>query len=560
MKKNDMVKVTIEDIGVNGEGIGKVDGYTLFIKDAVIGDVVEAKVTKAKKNYGYARLVNIADESEFRVTPRCDVARQCGGCQIQAMSYARQLEYKNEKVRNNLIRLGGVTEELLDEVMEPVCGMEEPYRYRNKAQFPVGTDREGNIITGFYAGRTHQIIPHMDCAIGRAENKEILNIIISFMKEFGLSPYDETSHKGLVRHILIRTGYRTGEIMVCLVINGNGVPHGDILAERLAEIPGMTSVTYSVNREKTNVIMGREAGLLWGQAYITDYIGDIKYQISPLSFYQINPVQTERLYETALEYAGLHGDETVWDLYCGIGTISLFLAQKAKHVYGVEIVPQAIEDAKKNAQINGIENARFYVGKAEDVLPEKYENDGIHADIIVVDPPRKGCEESVLHTMVKMRPERIVYVSCDSATLARDVKYLRGSGYEVKRVKAVDMFPHTGHVETVVMLSHKKPDSVINVKIEFGEGEGKVPLDNIAKRAEAYKPKERVTYKMIKEYIETKYGFKVHTAYIAEVKRDLGLPMYDAPNAVEELKQPRKHPIAEKVEAIKEALRYYEVI
>lgn len=455
MKKNDMVKVTIEDIGVNGEGIGKVDGYTLFIKDAVIGDVVEAKVTKAKKNYGYARLVNIADESEFRVTPRCDVARQCGGCQIQAMSYARQLEYKNEKVRNNLIRLGGVPQELLDEVMEPVCGMEEPYRYRNKAQFPVGTDREGNIITGFYAGRTHQIIPHMDCAIGRAENKEILNIIISFMKEFGLSPYDETSHKGLIRHILIRTGYRTGEIMVCIVINGNGIPHGDTLAERLAEIPGMTSVTYSVNREKTNVIMGREAGLLWGQAYITDYIGDIKYQISPLSFYQVNPVQTERLYETALEYAGLHGDETVWDLYCGIGTISLFLAQKAKHVYGVEIVPQAIEDAKKNAQINGIENARFYVGKAEDVLPEKYENDGIHADIIVVDPPRKGCEESVLHTMVKMQPERIVYVSCDSATLARDVKYLRGSGYEVKRVKAVDMFPHTGHIECVVKLQKR---------------------------------------------------------------------------------------------------------
>ena len=560
MKKNDMVKVTIEDIGVNGEGIGKVDGYTLFIKDAVIGDVVEAKVTKAKKNYGYARLVNIADESEFRVTPRCDVARQCGGCQIQEMSYARQLEYKNEKVRNNLIRLGGVTEELLDEVMEPVCGMEEPYRYRNKAQFPVGTDREGNIITGFYAGRTHQIIPHMDCAIGRAENKEILNIIISFMKEFGLSPYDETSHKGLVRHILIRTGYRTGEIMVCVVINGNGIPHGDTLAERLAELPGMTSVTYSVNREKTNVIMGREAGLLWGQAYITDYIGDIKYQISPLSFYQINPVQTERLYETALEYAGLHGDETVWDLYCGIGTISLFLAQKAKYVYGVEIVPQAIEDAKKNAQINGIENARFYVGKAEDVLPEKYENDGIHADIIVVDPPRKGCEESVLHTMVKMQPERIVYVSCDSATLARDVKYLRGSGYEVKRVKGVDMFPHTGHVETVVMLSHKKPDSVINVKVGFGESEGKVPLDNIAKRAEVYKPKERVTYKMIKEYIEAKYGFKVHTAYIAEVKRDLGLPMYDAPNAVEELKQPRKHPTAEKMEAIKDALKHFEII
>ena len=301
--------------------------------------------------------------------------------------------------------------------------------------------------------------------------------------------------------------------------------------------------------------------------YITDYIGNVKYQISPLSFYQVNPVQTKKLYELALDYADLTGEETVWDLYCGIGTISLFLAQKAKQVYGVEIVPQAIDDAKNNAKINGIKNAEFYVGKAEEVLPDYYKEyakthngEKAHADVIVVDPPRKGCEESLLRRrLLTCSRSVIVYVSCDSATLARDVKFLREKGYELAKVRAVDQFPHTVHVETVVLLSHKKPDGHINVKVEFGEGEGKVPLDNIAKRAESYKPKERVTYKMIKEYIEAKYGFKVHTAYIAEVKRDLGLPMYDAPNAVEELKQPRKHPTAEKVEAIKDALKYFGV-
>ena len=345
------------------------------------------------------------------------------------------------------------------------------------------------------------------------------------------------------------------------------IPHCEKLVELLQKIEGMTSITISVNQKNTNVIMGDSYEVLWGQAFITDYIGEIKYQISPLSFFQVNPVQTEKLYGLALEYADLKGDETVWDLYCGIGTISLFLAQNAKQVYGVEIIPQAIEDARKNAQINGIENAKFYVGKAEEVLPGYYADyakahpgEQAHADVIVVDPPRKGCEESLLETMVQMQPERIVYVSCDSATLARDLKYLCGNGYELVKVRAVDQFSQTVHVETVVLLSHKKPDGHINVKVEFGEGEGKVPLDNIAKRAEEYKPKERVTYKMIKEYIEAKYGFKVHTAYIAEVKRDLGLPMYDAPNAVEELKQPRKHPTAEKVEAIKDALKHFEVI
>ena len=461
MKKNDVTIVTIEDMSVGGEGIGKVDGYTLFVKDAVIGDVAEVKVMKAKKHYGYARLMKVVKPSADRVEPVCPVARQCGGCQIQALSYEKQLAFKHNKVRNNLIRLGGVSESLLDEIMEPAAGMKEPFRYRNKAQFPIGRDRDGKLTAGFYAGRTHQIIPvpDRDCVLGVPENQTILDAVLDFMKAEHIEPYDEENHSGLVRHVLIRYGFRTKEIMVCLVINGKKLPHSDKLVDRLTKIPGMTSITYSINREKTNVIMGQEIGLLWGQRYITDYIGNVKFQISPLSFYQVNPVQTEVLYGTALEYAGLTGHETVWDLYCGIGTISLFLAQKAEKVYGVEIVPQAIEDAKHNAEINGFTNAEFFVGKAEEVLPGYYADyakahpgEHAHADVIVVDPPRKGCETSVLDTMVQMRPDRIVYVSCDSATLARDVKYLCEHGYGLKRVKATDMFPMSVHVESVALL------------------------------------------------------------------------------------------------------------
>ena len=463
MQKNDLVTVAIEDIGVGGEGIGKVDGYTLFMKDAIIGDVVEAKIVKAKKNYGYARLMNIVTPSENRVEkPACPMARRCGGCQIQEMKYGAQLLFKEGKVRGNLERIGEVPTELLDKVMQPIVGMEEPFHYRNKAQFPIGTDKEGHIITGFYAGRTHSIIPNTDCALGVAVNQKILEIILHFMENNHISAYDEEKHKGLVRHVLIRYGFKTDEIMVCLVINGEKLPHAEKLVDKLCEISGMTSITISVNKAKTNVIMGNEIKLLWGQTYITDYIGNVKYQISPLSFYQVNPVQTEKLYGLVLDYADLNGNETVWDLYCGIGTISLFLAQNAKQVYGVEIVPQAIDDARNNAKINDITNAEFYVGKAEEVLPEYYreyqESHGgetTHADVIVVDPPRKGCEESLLQTIVDMQPEKVVYVSCDSATLARDVKFLRESGYELKKITPVDQFPNTVHIETCVLLQRR---------------------------------------------------------------------------------------------------------
>ncbi len=545
--KNDMVRVTIEDIGTEGEGIGKIDGFTLFVKDAIVGDEVDARILKAKKNYAYARLEKVIKPSPFRVEPKCAYHRQCGGCQIQALSYEKQLEFKQSKVRNNLLRIGGFAPEVLDECMEPILGMDEPYYYRNKAQYPVGTNKEGKPITGFYAGRTHSIIANTDCFLGVPQNKEILEIILKYMEEKGVSAYDEESGKGCVRHVLIRTGFTSGEIMVCLVINGRAVksgkqvpagkkdndakgskgqvravgagigtflPEQEVLLERLAAVPGMTSVSASINTERTNVIMGKEIHTLWGEPTISDVIHvrdmsregypltgqELTFKISPLSFYQVNPVQTEKLYSLALEYAGLTGQETVWDLYCGIGTISLFLANKAKQVYGVEIVPQAIEDAKENAKRNGIENARFFVGKAEEVLPEYYEklskclgggyddttdkkssasmsgncvvqNIGthgayeptaslvqanmLHPDVIVVDPPRKGCDQACLDTMLKMQPNRIVYVSCDSATLARDVKILCEGGYELKRVRPVDQFGHTVHVETVCCLHRK---------------------------------------------------------------------------------------------------------
>lgn len=448
-RKNDVITLEIEDCGIDGEGIGKADGFTVFVKDAVIGDTVRAKIMKAKKNYGYARLLEVLKPSPYRVEPKCAYARQCGGCQIQELSYEQQLVFKEAKVRGHLERIGGFKEI----PMEPVIGMEEPYHYRNKAQFPVGKNKEGRIITGFYAGRTHTIIENRECALGVPENKEVLDRVISYMETYGVEPYDEITGKGLVRHILIRYGFFTGEVMVCIIANGKSLPNCEKLVETLREIPGMTSITLNINRSRSNVILGDELHLLWGSPYITDKIGEISYQISPLSFYQVNPRQTGKLYAKVLEYADLHGAETVWDLYCGIGTISLFLAQQAKFVRGVEIVPAAIEDARRNAALNQIQNTEFFVGKAEEVLPREYEKNGVYADVIVVDPPRKGCDGVLLDTILKMQPKRVVYVSCDSATLARDLKYLCGNGYELKKVCVVDQFGNTVHVETVVLMS-----------------------------------------------------------------------------------------------------------
>lgn len=447
-KKNDVYSLTITDINTDGDGVGKLEGFPIFVKDTVIGDVAEVKLIKVKKNYGYGRLIKLIQPSKKRVEPHCSVARQCGGCQLQFYSYSEQLRFKENKVKNHLERIGKVTEYRI----HPIIGMEEPFHYRNKAQFPVGRKKDGKLTIGFYAGRTHSIIEQEDCVIGDKRNQVILPIVLEFMEEYGISPYQEAVHTGLVRHILIRHGYHTGEIMVCIVINGTVLPYAEELAKRLQKVEQISSIMVNSNREKTNVILGKELTTIWGKDTITDYIGEIRFQISPLSFFQINPIQTEKLYKKVLEYSGLNGEEVVWDLYCGIGTISLFLAQRARKVYGVEIVTHAIENARENARINGIENVEFIVGKAEEVLPNWYAQNPEQADVIVVDPPRKGCDEKLLYTIAEMKPKRIVYVSCDSATLARDVRILNEMGYSLEEVTPVDMFPQTVHVETVCLL------------------------------------------------------------------------------------------------------------
>ena len=542
-RKNDLVTLEIEDCGIDGEGIGKADGFTVFVKDAVIGDTVTAKIIKAKKNYGYGRLMEVLKPSPYRVEPKCEFARQCGGCQLQALSYDQQLVFKTNKVKGHLERIGGFT----DIPMEPIIGMDELFHYRNKAQFPVGRNKEGKIVTGFYAGRTHNIIENRDCALGVAENKEVLDRVIAHMEKYGIEPYNEATGKGLVRHVLIRYGHFTKEVMVCLILNGNKLPKEEQLVKSLCEIPGMTSITINVNKKHSNVILGEEIRLLWGQEYITDRIGDISYQISPLSFYQVNPMQTQKLYAKALEYADLHGEETVWDLYCGIGTISLFLAQKAKFVRGVEIVPAAIENAKENAKLNGLENTEFFVGKAEEVLPREYKKNGVYADVIVVDPPRKGCDETLLETMIEMNPERIVYVSCDSATLARDLKYLCERGYELRKVCPVDQFGMTVHVESIVLLSKLHTNKHIEVELQMDE------IDLTAAESKA-------TYEEIKDYVLKQSGLKVSNLYIAQVKQKCGIierANYNQPKS-ENSRQPKCPPGKEA--AIREALEHFRMI
>ena len=545
VKKNDEYIVAIEDMGSEGEGVGKIDGYTVFVKDALPGEEARIKITKAGKNFGYGRLMEVITPSEYRVEPKCPIARKCGGCQIQEMSYEAQLAFKEKKVQNNLERIGKISPSEYE--MCTIIGMDEPYNYRNKAQYPVGLDKEGNIVMGFYAGRTHSIIPCEDCAIGDKINSEILAIVKSHMEEYKIQPYNEETHKGVVRHVLIRRGFTTNQCMVCIIINGSELKGSTKLVERLKNIEGMTSISININKEKTNVIMGKTVIDLYGEGYIEDYIGDVKFRISPLSFYQVNPVQTKELYGKALEFAGLTGEETVWDMYCGVGTISLFLAKAARKVYGVEIVPEAIEDARKNAKINNIENAEFFVGKAEEVVPKMYREYGLGADVVVVDPPRKGCDEKLLETMISMSPEKIVYVSCDSATLARDLEYLKAHGYGVKKVQPVDMFPHSVHVETVVLLSQQKPDDVIEVEIELDE------LDLTSAESKA-------TYKEIQEYVLKEHGLKVSNLYISQVKRKCGIEVgenYNLPKS-EDSRQPQC-PV-EKEKAIKDALEHFGMV
>ena len=649
MEKGQIVELTIEDMSAEGRGIGKIyddeRGFAVFVQDTVVGDRAKVELTKVKKNYAFGRVSEMLALSQDRQESFCPHSGLCGGCVYSQLSYEAQLALKEKQVREKLVRLGGLT----DPVIMPIIGMggedatEVPFRYRNKASMPVSTGglitQKGGIVkpvheprVGFYRPKSHDVVDCEDCLLQSEPAMAAAAALRKFMEEDHITSYDPRWEKGLMRHMIVRTAAGTGEVMVILVINGKAIPNAPKLVEMLDEaiynVPvyedgplagvefNLESVIVNINKSKNleGQILGEECITIAGNPTITEEVGGLSFEISPLSFYQVNREQMVRLYEKALEYASLKGDETVLDLYCGVGTIGLFAAAEMNRrtaelnaaaasgqavenaasgqnaaadlsgttapgqaaadkspgrVIGIESVKGAVLDANRNATINGIVNARYVCGKAEEELPKMVDPKSelkdeslrvMHADVIILDPPRAGCEQPLLEAVVKAAPERIVYVSCDPATLARDIKWLGEHGYEFKEATPCDMFPWTGHVETVVLLSHKKPDSHINVKVEFGEGEGKVPLKAISERAEAYKPKERVTYKMIKEYIEAKYGFKVHTAYIAEVKRDLGLPMYDAPNAVEELKQPRKHPTAEKVEAIKDALKHFEVI
>ena len=471
-KKNDIIEIQIDDLGVDGEGIGKAEGFTFFVKDVVPGDYIRAKVIKVKSKYGYARLEKVLEPSSFRVEPKCRFARNCGGCQLQALSYAKQLEYKQNKVRSNLVRIGGIDKDYLDSITEPIVGMDnDAFHYRNKAQFPFGVDKDNNLICGFYAGRTHSIIANTDCALGVPENEIILNTILEYMKECGITAYDEHTGDGVLRHVLIRKGFHSGQLMVCLVINSTTLKKQDVLIDKLCNISGMTAISISINTKNTNVIMGDNYKTIWGEDTIEDTLLGLRFRISPLSFYQVNPVQVEKLYDIALEYAELDGCEEVWDICCGIGTITLCAAARMKEkysktcieigksvknigfVHGLEIVPQAIEDAKQNAVRNGIDNVDFICAAAEEYLPAN--KDKIKADVIILDPPRKGMEEKALQVIADTNPKKIVYVSCDSATLARDIKYLEGHGYKLTKVRACDMFPQTTHVETVCLLSRK---------------------------------------------------------------------------------------------------------
>ena len=518
LQKNDLITLEITDLTEEGQGVGKKDGLVFFVKDSVMGDLVEARILKAKKNYAYAKVEKLLEASPYRITPLCPVAGKCGGCQLQHLSYEKELAWKEDRIAQSLIRIAGLSPEEVESKKEEILGGVLS-RYRNKAQYPVQSRKEirsgratsvsdwkvdgkwpgknkieakeksSDLSMGFYGFHSHRIIETEDCLINSAENPLILNCIKDWAREYKISGYEEETGKGLLRHIFLRKGFSTGEILLCLVLNGKSLPHGKELWERMQDLSlsveeggqvqgSIVGLCVNINEGSGNAILGRETRCLYGKDSIEDKIGELSFSISVPSFYQVNPVQTEKIYGKALEYAALTGEETVWDCYCGIGTISLFLAQKAKQVYGLEIVPEAIENAKKNAEKNGLQNAEFFVGAAEEVLPKWVEEQkrelsakgadcgiGDMVDVVSLDPPRKGCDEACLSAVLELSPKRIVYVSCDPGSLARDIKYLREGGYELQKWVGIDNFPRTGHVETVVLLFKIDVDKHINVEI-----------------------------------------------------------------------------------------------
>ena len=542
IQKNDKLVCEVLSNGAGGEGICKIDGFAVFVPDAVKGDVAEIQILKVKSGYAYGKITKIITQSPGRVTPLCSKSSTCGGCDIACMNYAYQLEMKHSTVVDSLERIGGIK----DAVVMPTVGMDNPYHYRNKMQFPVGKDKTGNTVYGFYAKRSHNIIPANECVTGKKFCRTIMETVLNFMNSHGIQPYCEETHSGTVRHVFIRDSASTGEIMVVIVINADSLPHSDKLITALCSAESnISGVLLNINKKKTNLILGDKNILIYGKETISDKIGNLEFSISPHSFYQINPTQTEKLYSLALEAAGDISDKTVFDLYCGTGTISLFMAQKAKKVYGIEIVEDAVKNARENALRNGTRNAEFLCGAVEDVIEDLYDK-GIRADVVVLDPPRKGSDEKTLEIILKMNPSKIVYVSCGPATLARDLKFLENGGYKTETVTPVDMFPHTAHVETVALLTKLKESESITVELDLDE-------------LEVSAPKINATYTQIKEYVLNKHGFKVSSLNIAQIKQECGIverENYNKPS--DDYKQPNCPKV--KADAIKDAFEHFRMI
>ena len=562
MKKREIIEGVIKDYDFPNKGSFELDGKKVIVKGALPGQKVSCMVSKVRKDKAEARLLDVLERSEIEdAVPPCPQFGICGGCAYQTMSYEHQLKLKAGQVKKLLD--GVIDSETHPYDWEGIIGSPVTTAYRNKMEYSFGDEyKDGPLVLGLHKKNSmYDIVPVCNCVIVSEDYNRIVSYTMEFARAHGLSYHKKMQHVGLLRHLVLRQSKTNGGLLVNLVTSTDGLENLDLNAyvEGLLALPldgTIVGILHTANDSLADAVVPEKVTLLYGRDYIEEEVLGLHFQISPFSFFQTNTKNAERLYSKAREYAGDTKDKLIFDLYSGTGTIAQMLSPVASKVIGVEIVEEAVEAARENAKSNGLDNCEFIAGdvlKVIDTIEEK-------PDLIILDPPRDGINPKALLKIINYGVDEIVYISCKPTSLARDLVTLQEHGYYVKKACAVDQFVNTGHVETVVLLSHKKPDGHINVKVEFGEGEGKVPLDNIAKRAEEYKPKERVTYKMIKEYIEAKYGFKVHTAYIAEVKRDLGLPMYDAPNAVEELKQPRKHPTAEKVEAIKDALKYFGVI
>lgn len=559
MKKREVYEGIIQKVAFPNKGLVTVEGEekSVIVKNGIPGQKVKFCVNKIRKGKAEGRLLEVLEKSPLETRePVCSIFPACGGCMYQTMSYEEQMKMKGDQVKEILD--AAILE---DYEFEGVKASPKEFAYRNKMEFSFGDEyKDGPLSLGLHKkGSTYDVLTAADCKLVHEDMTKILLCVLEYFKERNVAYYKKMQHVGYLRHLLLRRGDQTGEILVNLVTTTQEEHDLSLLVDALLalQLEGkIVGILHILNDSLSDVVQSDETRILYGQDFFYEKLLDMDFKITPFSFFQPNTKGAEILYKTVRDYIGDIHNMTVFDLFSGTGTIAQVLAPVAKQVIGVEIVEEAVEAAKENAEHNGLSNCRFIAGDVFKVLDEIEEK----PDVIVLDPPRDGIHPKALPKILDYGVDKIVYISCKVTSLARDLEMIQARGYRVEKCTAVDQFCQTVHVETVVLLSHKKPDGHINVKVEFGEGEGKVPLDNIAKRAEEYKPKERVTYKMIKEYIEAKYGFKVHTAYIAEVKRDLGLPMYDAPNAVEELKQPRKHPTAEKVEAIRDALKHFEVI